>query len=105
VKFAFIAAEKAAFRVRLLCRTLQVSRARFYAWQTRPAAPRRQADERLGLEIAAIHAESRQRYGSPRVLAELAASLPPWLQQRVRLPTLYPARGPRSLIRLPVHQT
>jgi len=73
VRFAFIAAEKATFPVRLLCRTLQVSRAGFYAWQTRPPARRQQADERLGLAIAAIHAESRQRYGSPRIHAELAA--------------------------------
>jgi len=71
VRFAFIGAERAAFPVRLLCRTLQVSRAGFYAWHTRPPAPRTRADERLGLEIAAIHAESRQRYGSPRVHAEL----------------------------------
>jgi putative transposase len=72
VRFAFIAEEKAAFPVRLLCRTLQVSRAGFYAWQGRPPAPRARADDRLGLEIAAIYAESRQRYGSPRVHAELA---------------------------------
>jgi putative transposase len=72
VRFAFIAEEKAAFPVRLLCRTLQVSRAGFYAWQGRPPAPRARADDRLGLEIAAIHAESRERYGSPRVHAELA---------------------------------
>jgi putative transposase len=72
VRFAFIAEEKAAFPVRLLCRTLQVSRAGFYAWQGRPPAPRARADNRLGLEIAAIHAESRERYGSPRVHAELA---------------------------------
>ena len=71
MRFAFIVAEKAAFPIRLLCRTLQVSRAGFYAWHTRPPAPRTQADERLSLEIAAIHAESRQRYGSPRVHAEL----------------------------------
>src|SRR6266568_123301 len=71
VRFAFIATEKAAFPVRLLCRTLQVSRAGFYAWQARPPAPRVQADERLGLEIAVIHAESRRRYGSPRIHAEL----------------------------------
>ena len=72
MRFAFIAAEKAGFPVRLLCRTLGVSRAGFYAWQTRPPAPHTRADERLGLEIAAIHAESRQRYGSPRIHAELA---------------------------------
>src|SRR5207245_5001810 len=71
VRFRFIAAEKAVFPVRVLCRTLQVSRAGFYAWQARPPAPRTRADERLGLEIAAIHAETRQRYGSPRIHAEL----------------------------------
>ena len=72
MRLAVIAAEKAGFPVRLLCRTLGVSRAGFYAWQTRPPAPHTRADERLGLEIAAIHAESRQRYGSPRIHAELA---------------------------------
>jgi putative transposase len=71
VRFAFIATEKAAFPVRLLCRTLHVSRAGFYAWQVRPPARRGQVDERLSVEIAAIHAESRQCYGSPRVHAEL----------------------------------
>lgn len=71
MRFRFIAAEKAVFPVRFLCRTLQVSRAGFYAWQARPPAPRRLADDRLGLEIAAIHAEHRQRYGSPRIHAEL----------------------------------
>ena len=73
MKFAFIAPEKAAFPVSRLCRTLGVSRAGFYASQSRPPAPRTAADERLGLEIASIHAESRQRYGSPRVRAELGA--------------------------------
>src|SRR5262249_58243822 len=72
VRFGFIAAEKAAFPVQLLCRRRQVSRAGFYAWQARPPAPRAREDERLGLEIAAIHGESRQRDGSPRIDAELA---------------------------------
>ena len=67
MRFAFIVTEKAAFPIRLLCRTLQVSRPGVYAWQARPPARRQQVDERLGVEIAAIHAESRQRYGSPRI--------------------------------------
>ena len=71
MRFAFIAVEKAGFPVRLLCRVLEVSRAGFYAWHTRGLSPHAQADERLGLEIAAIHAESQRRYGSPRVHAEL----------------------------------
>ncbi len=72
MRFAFIAAEKAVFPVSLMCRTLGVSRAGFYAWCRRATAAHARADERLGLEIAAIHAESRQRYGSPRIHAELA---------------------------------
>lgn len=71
MKFAFIAAEKASFPVRVLCQTLGVSRAGFYAWHTRPPAPRTREDQRLGVEIQAIHAESWQRYGCPRVHAEL----------------------------------
>ena len=73
MKFRFIAAEKAEFPVRLLCRTLGVSRAGFYAWQGRAPAPRTRADEHLGLEIAAIHTASRRCYGSPRIHAELRA--------------------------------
>jgi len=73
VRFAFIAVEKASFPVRLLCRVLEVSRAGFYAWQGRARSSHAQTDERLGLEIAAIHAASRRCYGSPRVHVELGA--------------------------------
>mgnify|MGYP003296217482 CR=1 FL=1 len=73
MKFAFIAAEKAAFPVRVLCRILAVSRAGFYAAQARPPAAHTRRDQQLAVEIAAIHAETRQRYGSPRVHAELRA--------------------------------
>ena len=91
MRFAFIATEKAAFPVRLLCRTLQVSRAGFYAWPARPPAPRAHADARLGLEIAAIHAEYRQRYGSPRIHAELAD--PGCRTSRKRVARLMRVRG------------
>jgi len=71
VRFCFIATEKACYPVALMCRVLQVSRSGYYAWCKRPAAERRRQDQRLTLEVAAIHAESRGRYGSPRVHAEL----------------------------------
>lgn len=73
MRFAFIAAERASYPVRVLCRTLEVSRAGFYAWRTRRPALRTQQDQQLGVEVQAIHAECRQRYGSPRVHAELRA--------------------------------
>jgi transposase InsO family protein len=71
VRFAFIEAEKASFPITHSCAVLEVSRAGFYAWRARPVARRTREDQRLGVEIAAIHAESRRRYGSPRVHAEL----------------------------------
>ena len=76
MKLAFIAAETATYPVTVLCRTLEVSRAGFYTAQDRAPSARARADTKLGVEIAAIHAESRQRYGSPRVQAELQARGP-----------------------------
>jgi putative transposase len=73
VRFRFVATEKAHFPVRVLCRTLHVSRTGFYAWQGRAPAPRARADAQLGLAVVTIHAESRRCYGSPRIHAELAA--------------------------------
>jgi putative transposase len=71
VRFSFIATEKACYPVALMCRVLQVSRSGYYAWRKRPAAERMRQDQRLTLEVAALHAQSRGRYGSPRVHAEL----------------------------------
>ena len=71
MRFAFVATEKACYPVALMCRVLQVSRSEYYAWCKRPPAPRMLKDQILALEVAAIHAESRGRYGSPRVYAEL----------------------------------
>ncbi len=65
--------EKATFAVGLLCDVLQVTRSGYYAWtKAKPSARARQC-ERLKAEIRAIHSEHRERYGSPRVHAELQA--------------------------------
>ena len=71
MRFEFVHAEKANFPVTLLCRVLEVSTSGYYRW--RKAAPSRRArdDARLKPTIAAIYAESRQTYGSPRVHAEI----------------------------------
>ena len=71
MRFAFIATEKACYPVALMCRVLQVSRSGYYAWCRRPTAPRTLKDQIMALEVATIHRESRGRYGSPRVHAEL----------------------------------
>jgi transposase InsO family protein len=73
VKFGFIHAKKACFPVAVLCEQLDVSRSGYYAWAQRAESARSRSDRELSLEVAAVHQESRGRYGSPRVHAELRA--------------------------------
>jgi putative transposase len=77
VKFAFIAGQKSDGRgetVRLMCKWLNVSRSGFYASIRRSPSRRSLANEKLKLEVRAVHAGSRRRYGAPRVHAELKAN-------------------------------
>jgi len=50
---------------------LQVSPSGFYASRGRPESPHAQTDRRLRLLVRASFDESRQRYGSPRIHADL----------------------------------
>lgn len=71
--FPFIQEHCDRWPVRLLCDALDVSPAGYYAWRERPVSARLQRQDALLVEIRAIHAEAKARYGSPRVHAELAA--------------------------------
>lgn len=71
MKFSFIHAEKANFPVSALCRVLGVSRQGYYAHVARGPSERAREDARLQERVRAVHEASKQRYGSPRVLAEL----------------------------------
>jgi len=73
LRFRFIQTEKAIYPVRVLCRTLAVSCAGFYAWCRRGLSLRAQQDAVLKVEIRAAHAASGKRYGSPRIHADLKA--------------------------------
>lgn len=59
--------------VRVMCRALAVSPAGYYAWAARPESRRTAANRRLVTMIRAIHTESRNTYGSPRIHATLQA--------------------------------
>jgi transposase InsO family protein len=75
VTFAFILAEKAQYPVRTLCAVLGVSPSGYYAWHGRPViTPQVRTNRGLRVRIRAIHAESRGRYGSPRVHKALQAA-------------------------------
>jgi putative transposase len=67
VKFQLVDVEKAHYPVQVLCDVLEVSRSGFYAWKARAPSAREMSDEKLAVEIAAAHAKSTRRYGSPRV--------------------------------------
>ena len=70
--YPFIEAEKACRRnVKRACELLKVSRAAFYQHLRGPSA-REQQDAELAGQIAAVHQESKGRYGAPRVHAQLA---------------------------------
>ena len=61
------------YSILALCENLAVSTSGYYDWSNRQAHPRPRAleNDRLTHQIQAIHAQSRQTYGSPRVLREL----------------------------------
>lgn len=66
-----IAAEKARFPVRLMCRVLGVSPSAYYASLCRPTSKRQQANEGLRPVIKQVFLECRAVYGSPRMTSEL----------------------------------
>jgi len=59
------------FSIRAMCRVLEVSASGYYAWRRRMISARSREDQGLRQTIRAIHARSRQTYGSPRIHAEL----------------------------------
>jgi transposase InsO family protein len=73
VTFHFIEEHREQWPVRVLCDALDVSPAGYYAWRDRPASARQQEQRAMLVEIRAVHAEYKARYGSPRVHAELVA--------------------------------
>jgi putative transposase len=73
MRYRFVAAERASFPVRTLCRVVGVAVSGFYAWLRRRPSRRRGDDRQMGERIGAIFAASRRTYGSPRVHAELRA--------------------------------
>lgn len=53
--------------ITLSCKTLEISRSGYYSWLERPVSQREAANVALLGHIRAIHDESDQTYGSPRI--------------------------------------
>jgi putative transposase len=73
MKYRYIKAHRCAFRVRKMCRALQVSESGYYRWCGTRHSRRSRENELLLLKIRQIHRRSKQRYGSPRITEELRA--------------------------------
>src|SRR5262249_57418203 len=71
VKFAWIAAEKASFKISELCRALDVSPSGYYAWRGRPESAHAQRDRQLRVLVRASFEARKHRYGSPRIHEDL----------------------------------
>jgi putative transposase len=83
VKFHFIAAHRAEFRLRSLCRVLGVSRSGYYAWRQRPTPRQAERNDALLVHIRAAYQRGRQAYGAPRVHQELVQQGIPCGRHRV----------------------
>jgi transposase InsO family protein len=76
VKYACIAEHRDSVPVTLMCELLGVSTSGFYAAERRrrqPLGPQARANVRLALKIREAHLASGERYGAPKVHAELRA--------------------------------
>lgn len=76
MKYRFIQAHTVGHEVSLMCRTLGVSRAGYYAWRKRGPSRRTVANDALQRELQALYERSRQTYGYRRVHAAMQARTP-----------------------------
>jgi len=73
MRFRLIEDQRDVWPVRVICDALSVSPSGFYAWRSRPESPRKIANRELLVDIRRVHAQHRERYGAPRIHAELRA--------------------------------
>jgi putative transposase len=71
--FRFIADHGGALPVAWACDALEVSESGYYAWVGRPRSETDRRRDQLVAVIELVHVEVKERYGSPRMTAELNA--------------------------------
>ena len=69
--FPFIHQHRNDWPVSTMCHTLGVSMQGYYSWRSRSASQAQERRDALLVQIQAIHAEVKKRYGSPRMHKEL----------------------------------
>jgi putative transposase len=71
MKYQFMHDYRSAFRVKKMCRVLNISRSGYYEWKRRPMSIRKKRNNELMNYIRKAYALGRKTYGSPRVTREL----------------------------------
>jgi transposase InsO family protein len=71
VRYAFIEEQRREYPVTMLCRVLGVTTQGYYTWLKEPVSTRNKEDAELSAKIRVIYADSKGRYGSPRIHDEL----------------------------------
>ncbi len=73
MKVGFVAKQRGALPVLMMCEALGVSRSGFYAWLTRPPSQRDLADEVLGSPVRHSFMGTDRTYGARRVWHDMLA--------------------------------
>lgn len=71
MRYPFIDSQTGQHSLRMLCRVMQVATSGFYAWRRLDRRLRGDENQRLLVEIKAVHAQSGGDYGSPRIYRAL----------------------------------
>ncbi len=69
--FDFIKNHEKIFPIEKMCKVLQVSQSGYYRYKSKIISVRVQKMNLIKQKITSIYFESKQRYGSPRMTAEL----------------------------------
>jgi len=71
LKYQFINNHEFLYSIEKMCKVLEVSQSSYYRWKKSPFSTRFLRKEELKKQILSIYFASKQRYGSPRITAEL----------------------------------
>ena len=71
--YSFIRNNEKIFTIEKMCKVLQVGQRSYCQWKSGSVSDRKQRTELVKEKITSIYFDSKQRYGSPRMTAELAS--------------------------------
>jgi len=71
VKYRYMERETEKYRIEFMSKELEISRSSYYAWHSRPKGRLWNENMYLSQRIRSIYEQKKQRYGSPRITAEL----------------------------------